>query len=60
MCKTKNKKRKFLIALPTFPGQKGFNCQTILLSGKDKFEAIGKVDYFKPKANIGDVKEVDY
>lgn len=53
-------KKKFLIALPTFRGQKGFNCQTILVSGIDEFDAVNLAMHLKPNHNIGDVKEVDY
>ena len=34
-----NRKKKYLIALPSFPGTKGFNCPTILVSAKNEIEA---------------------
>ena len=53
-------KRKFLIALPTFPGSKGFCHRTILVSGTDELDAISLARHLRPNDNIGDVKEVDY
>lgn len=54
------KKRKFLIALPSFRGDKGWNHPTILVSAESENEAIAIAKNKKPKANIGDVKEVFY
>lgn len=51
---------KYLIALPCFPGGKGFCHPTILVSGKDKRDAIAIVRHLRPHANIGDVKQVNY
>lgn len=52
--------KKFLIALPAFPKDKGFNHQTILISALDKNDAINIVKRLKPNDNIGDIKEVNY
>ncbi|MCK9543438.1 MAG: hypothetical protein M0R03_15565 [Novosphingobium sp.] len=54
------KKKKFLIALPCFPKDKGFNHKTILVSGYDENDAINLATYLKPNDNIGEVKEVFY
>lgn len=51
---------KYLIALPCFKGSKGFCHETILISAKNKIEAIKIVTYLKPNSNIGDIKVVDY
>lgn len=53
-------KKKFLIALPTFPNSKGFNHRTILVSGKDEDDAIDLAKHLRPNCNIGDIKEVSY
>lgn len=53
-------KKKFLIALPAFLKDKGFNHQTILISAFDKNDAINTVKRLKPNDNIGDIKEVNY
>ena len=52
--------KKYLVALPAFPKEKGFCHQTILISAKDKDDAIDLVRILKPNSNIGDIKEVDY
>lgn len=52
--------KKFLIALPVFPNDKGFCHQTILISALDKNDAINKAKRLKPNKNIGDIKEVNY
>jgi putative AlgH/UPF0301 family transcriptional regulator len=54
------KKKKFLIALPSFPKDKGFNHRTILVLGYDENDAINLAVYLKPNDNIGEVKEVFY
>ena len=51
---------KYLIALPSFRGQKGFNCPTILVAAKDEKDAIALARHLRPHANIGDVKQVNY
>jgi hypothetical protein len=52
---------KFLIALPAFPNDKGFNHQTILVSAKDESDAIDLVRHIKGnRVNIGEIKEVNY
>lgn len=53
-------KKKFLIALPCFRGDRGFNHRTILVSAKDKFGAITLVRHLHPHDNIGEIKEVNY
>lgn len=53
--------KTFLIALPIFRGEKGFCHPTILVSAKDKDDAVDLVRHLKgPRVNIGDIKEVDY
>jgi hypothetical protein len=52
--------KKFLIALPTFPHDKGFNHRTILITAEDKQEAVSIAIKLRPNCNIGDVKEVKY
>lgn len=52
--------KKYLIALPSFKGDKGFCHQTILVSAKDKNDAISLAMHLKPNRNIGEVKEVNY
>ena len=52
--------KKYLIALPSFRGQKGFNCPTILVSAKDENDAAALARYLRPGANIGDIKQVNY
>lgn len=52
--------KKYLIALPIFAGAKGFSHQTILVSAKNKREAVSIAIHLKPHANIGDIKKVDY
>lgn len=53
-------KKKYLIALPSFPNAKGFCHQTILVSGENEEDAISLARHLKPNRNIGDVKEVNY
>lgn len=53
-------KNKYLIALPCFHGDKGFNHQTILVSAINTAEAIKIVRQYHPKAHIGDIKIVNY
>lgn len=53
--------KKFLIALPTFRGDdKTWNHQTILVSAKNKKDAIDIVMHLKPASNIGRVEQVNY
>lgn len=58
------KKNKYLIALPSYHGAKGFNHPTILVSATDEPDAINLVYHIKRNSNwpviIGDVKQVDY
>ena len=54
-------KRKFLIALPSFPCKKNFNHETILVSAKDEADAIDLVFHLRPDTrHIGKIKEVNY
>ena len=48
-------KKKFLIALPTFPNSKGFCHRTILVSGTDVNDAINLAVHLRPNDNIGDI-----
>ena len=52
--------KKYLIALPSFKGAKGFCHPTILVSGVNESEAIILAKHLKPNCNIGDIKEVNY
>jgi hypothetical protein len=52
--------QKYLVALPIFPGAKGFNHPTILVSAKDERDAAALVRHLRPHDNIGDIKEVNY
>ncbi len=52
--------RKYLIALPIFRGDKGFNHPTILVSAKDERDAAALARHLRPHANIGDIKQVNY
>lgn len=51
---------KYLIALPCFPGAKGFNHPTILVAAKNKRDAVALARHLRPHANIGDIKQVNY
>jgi hypothetical protein len=51
-------KSKYLVALPCFPNDKGFNHQTILVSAIDENDARDIVRYLKPNCNIGDLKKL--
>jgi hypothetical protein len=53
-------KKKYLVALPFFLGDKGFCHRTILVSAIDENDAISIVRYLKPHDNIGEIKQVDY
>ena len=52
--------KKYLVALPVFPGGKGFCHETILIKAMDINDAISLVKHLKPNKNIGDIKEVNY
>lgn len=54
------KLNKYLIALPCFPNDKGFNHQTVLVSAINKDEAKDKAKRLRPNSNIGDIKLVEY
>ena len=47
---------KYLVALLCFPGSKGFNHRTILVSATDKNDAISLVRHLRPNDNIGSIK----
>ena len=51
---------KYLIALPSFKGAKGFNHRTILVKTKNENDAIVLARYLRPNDNIGDIKQVNY
>jgi hypothetical protein len=52
------KKSYWLVALPCFPGAKGFCHRTILVKAKDINDCINLVRYLRPNNNIGDIKKV--
>lgn len=52
--------KKYLVALPTFKGEKGFCHPTILVSAESENKAAEKAARLKPSSNIGDIKEVNY
>lgn len=52
--------KRYLVALPAFPNDKGFCHQTILVNAIDKDDATNKVKRLKPNKNIGEIKEVNY
>jgi hypothetical protein len=51
---------KYLIALPSFCNAKGFNHRTILVSAKNKIDAMALARHLCPHDNIGDIKRVNY
>lgn len=53
-------KKKYLIALPSFPDSPGFNHQTILVRAIDKDDAVKLARHLRPFHNIGEIKEVNY
>lgn len=53
-------KYKYLVALPSFAGSRGFNHPTILVRAKDETDARAVVRHLRPNTNIGDIKKVDY
>jgi hypothetical protein len=50
--------KKYLIALPCFPGAKGFNHRTILVEEANEYKAYELAKYLKPNDNLGDIKQV--
>lgn len=50
----------YLIALPSFPNEKGFCHPTILVSAIDEKDAVSIARHLKPGKNIGDIKQVAY
>lgn len=53
-------KSKYLVALSSFPSDKGFNHPTILVSAKDESDARDIVRHLKPNSRISSIKKVDY
>jgi len=54
-------KKRFLIALPVFPGDnKTWNHPTILVSAKNRNDAISLAKHLRPHCNIGRIEEVNY
>lgn len=54
-------KNKYLVALPSWSGGRGFNHQTVLVSATDEMDAIDFVRHLKgDNVIIGDIKKVDY
>lgn len=51
---------KYLVALPSFPNEKGFNHQTILVRALNEDDARLAVRNLRPRRNIGDIKKVNY
>jgi len=52
----KTPKKRYLVALPCFPGSKGFCHRTILVSATDEQDCIALVRHLRPNDNIGDIK----
>ena len=53
-------KKKFVVALPNLPNQKGFNCPTITALAKNISDCISIIRHLRPNVNIGDIKQVNY
>jgi hypothetical protein len=53
-------KYKYLVALPSFAGSKGFNHPTILVSARNEADAVALVRHLRPNSNIGAIKKVNY
>jgi hypothetical protein len=51
---------KYLIALPCFKIEKGFNHRTCLVTAKNELEAIKIARHLHPNDNIGEIKPVNY
>ncbi len=51
---------RYLVALPSFPDDKGFNHRTVLVSASSEAEAYSIARRLRPNNNIGDIKKVDY
>ncbi len=49
--------KKYLVALPSFAGAKGFCHQTILVSAENEDEAYSTARRLSPGKNLGDIKE---
>ena len=56
----KKDKSNYLVALPSFKNDRGFNHRTVLVSAVDEDEAIAIARHLKPHENIGAIKKVDY
>ena len=52
--------KKYLVALPVFPGDKGFCHRTVLVKVKDLQDCISLVRHLRPNDNIGEIKQVNY
>ena len=51
---------KYLVALPSIRGSKGFCHPTVLVSAKDEDDARALAIHLKGRVNIGDIKQVNY
>jgi len=49
------KLNKYLIVLPCFPNDNGFNHQTVLVSAINEDEAKDKAKRLRPNSNIGEI-----
>lgn len=49
-------KKKYLVALPSFPEDKSFNCPTVLVSATSESDAIDLVRKLKGNVLIGSIK----
>ena len=58
--KVEQNKHKYLVALPSWKGDSGFNHRTILVSAKNEWDAVALVRHLRPNCNIGDIKKVEY
>lgn len=52
-----DEKRSYLVALPAFPGAKGFCHPTILVKARDEREAREIVRHLRPTQHIGEIKK---
>lgn len=50
--------KKYLVALPSFVGDKGFNHRTILAEGTSEADAKANAKRLSSASHIGDVKQV--
>lgn len=47
----------YLVALPSFHGEKGFNHPTVLVRARDEFDAASYARRLKGRSFVGDVKK---